>query len=435
MAVILLTYRAIGPLVILEPWNPHIALPWFVLLVLYAWRLAVGELHRLAGAFFVASFLVQTHIGYLPLVGAAAVTVIAYRIVDRRRDQTEPVGRRAWIVTAVVAVGMWTPVLIEQFVHHPGNLTRLWDYFAGGQNTETSAGARAAAGLFGSMFAAPPSWLGGQETHDYLTDAIQPGRLGLIRDPDRPAHRGCARDPCRAPADHLRFVVVTTTLFVSGLVALSRVTGDLLAYLFYWRIPLALCVLTAGLIGVVDYATTRRTATAKVTRAGIAIGLALVLVVSINTTVAVATHGSYIKPYEQNVQLIMDQIDSQQIQPGLLDGETILVRFDGSTIGGLQGGVVDALDRDGVEVRVDDDLAFQFGEHRAATTDEVDQVWYAIEDGVVTSIRTSDPRGRGDRAHRTPRARDRGGDGSAPTRAQGSAPSSRATRSATRTRQ
>ncbi len=394
MAVILLTYRAIGPLVILEPWNPHIALPWFVLLVLYAWRLAVGEVRRLAGAFFVASFLVQTHIGYLPLVGAAAATVVAYRIVDHRRGRTEPVGRRAWIVSAVIAVVMWTPVLVEQFVHHPGNLSRLWDYFAGGQNTETPAGVRAAVGLFGSMFALPPSWLGGQETHDYLTDAIQPGRLLLIAIPIALLVVGLLGARAAGRREHFRFAVVVTALFAGGLVALSRVTGDLLAYLFYWRIPLALCVLVAGVVGVIDFATTPRKASANVARAGVAIGITVVLVASITTTAAVATHGTYVKPYEQNVQLIMDQIESEQIEPGLLDGQTILVRFDGSTIGGLQGGIVDALDREGVRVRVDDALAFQFGEHRAATTDEVDQVWYAIEEGLVTSIRTSDPRGR-----------------------------------------
>ncbi len=395
MSIVLLTYRAIGPLVVLEPWNPHIALPWFVLSVLYAWRLALGELKRLAGAFFVASFLVQTHIGYLPLVAAATAVVVGYRIVDHHRRRAEPVGRRAWLTTALFAVGLWAPVVIEQFTHDPGNLTRLWDYFVGGQNAEVSAGARAAGGLFGSMFAVPPSWLGGNEPHDYLTDAVQPGRLALLGIPivllvigllgARAAHR----------RDHTRLVVLVAAMSAGGLLALSHVTGDLLAYLFYWRIPLALFVIATGVIGVVDFVrATRPRAATHTARVALAVGGVLVVIVSTTTTVAVATHGDYVKPYERNVRLIMDQIQANEIDSGRLDDQTVLVRFDGSTIGGLQGGVVDALDREGVRVRVDTDLGFQFGEHRAANTDEVDQIWYAIEDGVLTSIRTSDPNAR-----------------------------------------
>jgi hypothetical protein len=72
----------------------------------------------------------------------------------------------------------------------------------------------------------------------------------------------------------------------------------------------------------------------------------------------------------------------------------VIVRFDGTTIGGLQGGLTDALDRDGVDVRVDESLAFQFGDARAASPGEVDEIWYALEDGYLTSFRASDPNGR-----------------------------------------
>jgi hypothetical protein len=392
-AVLLLTYRAIGPLVLLEPWNPHIALPWFVLFVLYAWRLAVGEVRRLAGAFVVASFLVQTHIGYLPLVGAGLAVAAAYRIVDLRRGRAQRVGTKAWILTAIATVVLWTPVVVEQFTDEPGNLTRLWDYFVGGQNVEPTAGGRAAVGLFGSMFSVLPSWLGGREVHDYLTDAIRPGHALLLIVPVALLVIGVLGTRAAGRRDHTRFVVTIAVLSVAGLFALSRVTGDLLAYLFYWRIPLALLVLTAGGLGVVDFARHARPVTATTWRVASGVAVALVATISAATTAAVATHGNHVKAFEADVAPIVDQIDAEQIRTGALDGQTVLVRFDGSTIGGLQGGLVDHLDRAGVPVRVEDDLGFQFGDHRAAAVADVDQVWYAIEDGVLTSIRTTDPRG------------------------------------------
>lgn len=392
-AVLLLTYRAIGPLVLLEPWNPHIALPWFVLFVLYAWRLAVGEVRRLAGAFVVASFLVQTHIGYLPLVAAGLAVAAAYRIVDLRRSRAQRVGAKAWVLTAIAGVVMWAPVVIEQFTDDPGNLTWLWDYFVGGQNVEPTAGGRAAVGLFGSMFTVLPSWLGGSETHDYLTNAIRPGRLALVVVPIALLVIGVLGTRAAHRRDHTRFVVTIAVLSVAGLFALSRVTGELLAYLFYWRIPLALFVVVAGGLGIVDYMRHARPIGATTWRVASGAALVFVAAISIATTTAVATHGDHVKAFEADVAPILDQVEAEQIQTGALDGQTVLVRFDGSTLGGLQGGLVDYLDRAGVNVRVDDDLAFQFGEHRAATIDEVDQVWYAIEDGVLTSIRTTDPHG------------------------------------------
>jgi hypothetical protein len=394
MSVLLLTYRALDALVILEPWNPHIALPWFVLFSLYAWRLALGELKRLPGAFFVASFLVQTHVGYLPLVAAAVVAVIGYRAVDHRHGDTVPVGRRPVILTAAIAVVLWIPVLIEQFVHEPGNLTRLYDYFIGGQNTEPSAGIRRALGLFGSAFGVPPPWLGGSETHLFGTNEVIPGRSIMIVIPLALLVLGFIGARRTGNREHRRLAVVAAMLFVAGVVALSRVTGELLEYLFYWRIPLALFVVVTGLVGAIDLVATyrpvwHRASAGRVAMAGIAAALTMLVVVSATTSTAVATHDAQIKEFEGGVQLLLDQIDVDSLRD-----QTVLVRFHGSTVGGAQGGVVDALDREGVAVRVDEELSFQFGDHRGADPADVDEVWYVLEDGVLTSLATTSGDGR-----------------------------------------
>lgn len=397
MGTVLLTFRAIGPLVILEPWNPHVALPWFVLFVLYAWRLSVGELRRLPGAFFVASFLVQTHVGYLPLVAAAGAVVSTYLLVDWRRSQLDAVGRRTYVLTAVIGVVLWTPVLVDQLTSSTGNLTRLARYFLGDGSGETTAGLRAATGLAGAAFAVPPPWLGGEESRNFLTQSLQPASPWLVAVPLSLLALGIGGAVTARRRDHQRYVVLVAAVFGAGVVALSRITGELLEYLFYWRTPLAAMVLIAGGLGLGDLLASRRERASSSSPRPVSVALgpiaaALVIVVllamSITTSAAVATHGSEVRSFEREVAAVLGQIDADEI-----DGR-VMVRFDGSTLGGLQGGVVDALDRMGADVRVDDELGFQFGEHRVASTDEVDEIWYALEDGLLTSLRATDTNGR-----------------------------------------
>ena len=57
----------------LEAWNPYLAFPLFLLFLLQAWALADGSRWQLLGIAVTGSLLVQFHIGYLPLVGAAAL--------------------------------------------------------------------------------------------------------------------------------------------------------------------------------------------------------------------------------------------------------------------------------------------------------------------------------------------------------------------------
>lgn len=102
---------ATGPFMLLEAWNPHVAFPFFVPYLLQAW---------LIGAAFVASLLVQSHIGYLPLV-----IVIAAWALWRRRGDLHREGRRlrdlgAWRPAAILTAVLWFPPLLENAVRWPG---------------------------------------------------------------------------------------------------------------------------------------------------------------------------------------------------------------------------------------------------------------------------------------------------------------------------
>ncbi|MDQ1481067.1 MAG: hypothetical protein QOI44_1928, partial [Actinomycetota bacterium] len=75
----LLVVHALGPDFLIDPWNPWVAFLPFLLFLGLVWSALCGEGGALAIAVGVGSFVVQTHFGYLPLVGglllvAAAVT-------------------------------------------------------------------------------------------------------------------------------------------------------------------------------------------------------------------------------------------------------------------------------------------------------------------------------------------------------------------------
>ena len=99
MVGVSLLANSMSPLLVHDPWNPHIALPFFVLFVFQAWLLATGDAKQLPGAVAVATFVVQTHVVYLPLVAGAAAVVVGCRLIDRRPpcgDVPVEVTARAW---------------------------------------------------------------------------------------------------------------------------------------------------------------------------------------------------------------------------------------------------------------------------------------------------------------------------------------------------
>ena len=136
--------NAIEPDVLRDPWNPHVALPWFALFLFQAWLLATGDAARLPGAVAVGTFIVQTHIGYLPLVVAASAVVVVCRIVDVRAARTTSRTTASWrrpLGWAVLVGGiLWLPPIIDALQDWPGNLGDIAEYFL---HPERSVAARA----------------------------------------------------------------------------------------------------------------------------------------------------------------------------------------------------------------------------------------------------------------------------------------------------
>ena len=132
-AVLAFLVRGYGVGTLTEPWNPYLPLLWWVVLLLAVWSVVCGDFIVLPLAVFAASFCAQTHLPYLGLsLGLGALAIAAAVVIARRAPARSPARRgfMKWTLVAL-AVGLvvWSPVVVDQVRHEPGNLSLLRDYF------------------------------------------------------------------------------------------------------------------------------------------------------------------------------------------------------------------------------------------------------------------------------------------------------------------
>ena len=190
----------------------------------------------------------------------------------------------------------------------------------------------------------------------------------------------------RADRAAFRIVVLIAVLNGVGILTLARVTGTAYPYLIYWRIPLATFTL---LVAAWTLARAYRLASVPVARAlGYAVLIGFVVVPTVQFTREVADHPGLVAPIESTVKAMLPKLERAA------DGKTVVVRVADSATRGLQGGLFDALDRAGVDVRVDTGGGYQFGPHREIDAKDADSVWYVIEESGLTSVLSAEPGAR-----------------------------------------
>jgi hypothetical protein len=136
LALFLVYGLYLGPGFLYNIWNPAVTiLPLCVFLISCA-GLACGRTMLLPIVAGLGSFLVQTHIGYLPCVAAAALTSGALWLRLRRRDGEVATSPHLPMILAVATVAaLWTMPLVEQMTGDPGNISLILRFFS-----EDSAG-------------------------------------------------------------------------------------------------------------------------------------------------------------------------------------------------------------------------------------------------------------------------------------------------------
>jgi len=173
---------AMGSELLFEPWQPHSLLFPVLCFLMMVWALACGDLAVLPWAVGVASFIVQTHIGYallIPALGAWGAGAAGARLLRARRgDPTAWSQRRrgAWrqlVVAAVVGIACWSPSLYEQFVldEPGGNLRRL---ATSATKAGDKVGLRDAPRFVAEIAALPPWWGRPSVSRAFLPDVPLP---------------------------------------------------------------------------------------------------------------------------------------------------------------------------------------------------------------------------------------------------------------------
>lgn len=386
LAVITLSYWATGPVILQQLWNPYLPFPFFTLLLLQAWLVAVGESRRLVGMAFVASLLVQTHVGYALPVGAVVVwALVRLGVSEHRAGRT----LRRWTLwrlpLLVVGVVWFVPVVVDAVMHPPGNLVRLVQSYLGHGTARLgpALGLHGALGFLATEFRWRPPWLGGPDPAVTYSSLTLPSSVLWMVVPvvligmSWGLARRRRRDDLCALAELLGLSVVV------GVVALSVVTGEALPYLFLWRIPIGCAAVVLSLVVVTE---TLRGARRWAVAVLCCLLAALTIVASVSVTRAAADSGGPVAPIEPAAASILTQLAHEDQPRG-----AVLVRTYGSPLGGLGDAVVDRLAQQGRPVYVDRGLGYEFGYRRTASPSQVGAVWFVIEESELYSILSRAP--------------------------------------------
>lgn len=149
---------AMGPELLIDPWQPHSLLFPFLALIATTWAVWAGSDGALVAVAALSSLIVQTHLSYAPLVGVlAAAATVAVLIRAVRRPAGRRRAARLAAVTVALLVVLWAQPLWEQVrADDEGNLARIAE--VPGSDRGESVGLRVAAQVAGTMLAPLPRW-------------------------------------------------------------------------------------------------------------------------------------------------------------------------------------------------------------------------------------------------------------------------------------
>jgi hypothetical protein len=395
--------RGYGQVVLTQPWNPYLPLiPWIVVL-LATWAVLCGDHLMLVTLMVAATFCAQTHVPYLALGGgmvALALGTVVARIVRAAPDERRaPMRSAAWALS--VGVVLWLPPVFDQLTNRPGNLRQLIDYF--GSPPEKALGVGEGVKLALRNLDAW-SGLGGQlvgTTRFVSTASAGRGAVVLL------IWIGAAAVAWRIGPPALRALhVVVGTALVLGTLSMARIFGRPWFYLTLWAWGVT-CVLVGAVVwtGLAWWSTSRAPASdSGASRvAMVAGGLAVVVSVATAVAFADARHpeerlstavGGLAGPTYDAV------VDRVGVAPGR-NGRYLVRWSDAADIGSPGIGLLDELERRGLDVAADEYFHVTVTDHRTRRRSDADaqihlatggyiDVWRHVPDAV--EVASYDPR-------------------------------------------
>jgi len=229
-------------------WNPYVTVLPLVLLLYCCAAVAVRKNWALPAAAFVASFVVQTHVMYLPVALVATATAVIMRFLGRSIERSG--GKRSaapwWIAAGIILAVMWAPPVIEEISNSPGNISSLVSFFLerGGEGrgliTPLLAVAGAAAGPALRILEA--LGLG------RFPAALQVAAVALLTLLLSLSAWAWLRERKNGNRFNAALLILSWAGFAAALWSATRIVGDIHHYLVFWTSSLALVALfaTAG---------------------------------------------------------------------------------------------------------------------------------------------------------------------------------------------
>ncbi len=343
LVLVALLLRLLGPEVLRDPWNPHLAILPLALLVLLTWSVACGSRWLLPVAVGVGSAIVQTHLGFGPVVGALLGGSFLLLLTRRRRGLLRPL-----LVTAAVAAVLWAPAVLEELSNDPGNVSTLRTYLEEERETPgLEAGAEMASAQLGRL---PASVVGLELGEDAGLATGGPGwptalSAGALAVAAVVAWR-------RRLPDVLRLVPLVLLFGAAAVLAASNIDGDRYAYLVTWVTVGGLAVWLAVAAALVPWRRGRGRVTALLAGA--------VLVWGISFGGAGAASDTKVPEADRSAVVAKLVAPLDEVVP---QGDCpVLVRWSGDAGWAWGAGVVLALEKQGRDVLVNPRWRVMFGD-------------------------------------------------------------------------
>ena len=226
-AVMMLT---LGPVRLVDPWNPHVTyLPLLCFLLCSAAAAEGGARWPLPAAVVSGSFVAQSHLGAAAPVAAGTLGAVAWWWSTRADDAALP---RPWR-SGLLAVGLWSGPLVDQ-VAGRHNLTDLATFFLKGDEGRPTLQEALAAGA--RELGVRPAWAGSTESG--VLARVAPAPIWMLV--ASAALLAAAWFGARWAGDRVarRLVAYVGWLGVASVAAITRTTDGLLAYVLRWTWPI-----------------------------------------------------------------------------------------------------------------------------------------------------------------------------------------------------
>lgn len=356
-AVLAVMSTAYGLSVLTEPWNPYMPLLWWVAFLLGAWSVALGDWRVLPVAVFAATFCAQTHLPYLGLTTVLGAGAVVLGLLHGRGDaDSRRRATRAGLVSVALAAVLWTPVLVDQVVNDPGNVTLLREHMF--DPPEEPVGFRTGARVILVHLDLTELFDSAQGGSGSLVDtsydpygSVLPGAALLV------AWGASALVAWRRRyAEIVRLHLVVGAGLALGVFSASRVFGKLWYYLTLWAWALGVLALAAALWTAMRVVEDRRDDGTGTPRRGLASTVSVAVVAIVAVAVLAFQAPSVAPPAEglsEGLGLVVEPT-AEALRAGVgaadgPDGRYVVSWNDALYIGSQGYGLVSELERRGLD--------------------------------------------------------------------------------------